>query len=206
MKAKKKGKGKYDLLVLETCLVESDISTWVIDSRTTNHVCFSLWSLHKSRELANEEYTMVVGTGARVSAKTMGEAKLQFATNKFLILRYVYFILGFRRNLIYVSKLNEQLFNVSFDNEIVYISNNGLNICYGYLDDELYFIIPTSKPFLNTEMFKMVEPKSRKQKIYHKDDTYLWHLRLGHININKIERLIKDEGPLRERKVGKLLV
>ena len=206
MKAKKKGKGKYDLLVLETCLVESDISTRVIDSRTTNHLCFSLWSLHKSRKLANEEYTMVFGIGARVSAKAVGEAKLQFATNKFLILRDVYFIPGFRINLIYVSKLNEQLFNVSFDNEIVYISKNGLNICYGYLDDGLYFIRPTSKPLLNTEMFKMVELKSKKQKIYHIDDTYLWHFRLGHININKIERLIKDEDPLRELKVGKLLV
>ena len=44
LKAKKKGKGKCDLLVLETCLVESDISTWVIDSGATNHVCFSLQS------------------------------------------------------------------------------------------------------------------------------------------------------------------
>ena len=93
---------------------------------------------------------MVFGTGARVSVRAMGDARLQFATNKFLILRDVYFIHGFRRNLIFVSRLNEQLFNVSFDNEIVSISNNGLNICYRYLDDGLYFIRPTSKPLLNT--------------------------------------------------------
>ena len=55
-------------------------------------------------------------------------------------------------------------------------------------------------------MFKLVEPKSKKQKISHKDDTYLWHLQLGHININMIERLTKDDGPLRELKVGSLLV
>ena len=38
MKDKKKGKGKYNILVLETCLVESDILTWVIDLGATNHV------------------------------------------------------------------------------------------------------------------------------------------------------------------------
>ena len=114
MKPNKKGKGKYDSLVLETCLVESDISTWVIDSVATNHVCFSLQSLHKSRELVDEEYTKVFGTGARVSTRAVGEAMLQFATNKFLILRDVYFIPSFRRNLIFVSRLNEQLFNFFF--------------------------------------------------------------------------------------------
>ena len=141
---------------------------------------------------------MVVRTELRVSARAVGETRLQFATNKFLILRDVYFIPDFRRNSIYVSRLN------SFDNEIVCISKNGLNICYGYLDNGLYFIRPISKPLLNTEMFKVVEPKSKKQNISHKGDTYLWHLRLGHININKIERLTKDEGPLRELKVGSL--
>ena len=34
---------------------------------------------------------------------------------------------------------------------------------------------------------------------------YLWHLRLGHINLDRIERLIKD-GPLRELRVGTLPV
>ena len=172
----------------------------------TNHVCFSLQSLHKSKELPDGEYTMVIGTGARISARAVGEARLQFTTNKFLILRDVYFIPGFKRNLIYVSRLNEQLFNVSFDNEGVSISKNGLNICYGYLDNGLYFIKPISKPLLNIEMFKVAKPKSKKQKISQKDDTYLWHLRLGHININMIERLTKDEGPLRQLKVGSLPV
>ena len=55
-------------------------------------------------------------------------------------------------------------------------------------------------------MFKVVEPKSKKQKISHKDDTYLWHIRFNHININKRERLTKDDGPLMELKVSSLPV
>ena len=38
---KKKNKGKYDLLVLEACLVEDDTSTWIVDSGATNHICSS---------------------------------------------------------------------------------------------------------------------------------------------------------------------
>ena len=34
---------------------------------------------------------------------------------------------------------------------------------------------------------------------------YLWHLRLGHINLDRITRLVKD-GPLRDLSVGSLPV
>ena len=48
-------------------------------------------------------------------------------------------------------------------------------------------------------------PKPKKQKVLHNDDTYLWHPRLGHISLDRINRLVKD-GPLKELKVGKLPV
>ena len=117
----------------------------------------------------------------------------------------VYYIPGFRRNLISVSRLYEQLFKVSFNDKVVIISRKGLNICSVILDNGLYFLRPTFNTLLNTEMFKVEQPKSKKQKISPDDNTYLWHLRLGHINLNRIERLVK-EGPLRELKVGTLPV
>ena len=41
---------------------------------------------------------MVFGTSVKVSTRAVGEARLQFAVNKFLMLRDFYSILGFRRN------------------------------------------------------------------------------------------------------------
>ncbi|PON89309.1 hypothetical protein TorRG33x02_148520, partial [Trema orientale] len=70
-----KKKGKYDLLVLEDCLVEEDlfdISSEIVDSGATNHVCSSFQILSSSRELADGEFTMRVGNGAKVSAKAVG--------------------------------------------------------------------------------------------------------------------------------------
>ena len=38
----KENEGKFDLLGLETCLVEHDKFAWILDSGATNHVCSSL--------------------------------------------------------------------------------------------------------------------------------------------------------------------
>ena len=37
-KAGKENQGKYDLMVLETFIVENNDSTWILDSRATDHV------------------------------------------------------------------------------------------------------------------------------------------------------------------------
>ena len=55
---------------------------------------------------------------------------------------------------------------------------------------QLIYVKPSeTKAILNTEMFKTVETQNKRKKI--SQNTYLWHLRLGHINLNRIERLVK---------------
>ena len=48
---KDKKRGKFDLLVLETLLVENDSSVWIVDSGATNHICSSLQTLSSSTPL-----------------------------------------------------------------------------------------------------------------------------------------------------------
>ena len=85
--------------------------------------------ISSSRELANRDVTMRVGSGKVVSAKAVGVARLNFR-NKFLVLNNVIFIPGFRINLIFVSMLHEQLFSICFINNDIVISRNGLDICH----------------------------------------------------------------------------
>ena len=116
------------------------------------------------------------------------------------------FILFWISNGILVSKLHEQFVYVSFDIDFVSIYKNGMNICFGYVDNGIYFIKPIFNNLLQTKMFKVTKPTHKRRKISNdNNDTYLGHLRLGHINIDRIERLAKD-GPLRELKVSTLLV
>ena len=37
------------------------------------------------------------------------------------------------------------------------------------------------------------KPSHKKAKVRTDKETYLWYLRLGHINQNRIERLVKDD-------------
>ena len=46
-----------------------------------------------------------------------------------------------------------------------------------------------TKAILNTEMFKTAETQNKRQKI--SPNIYLWYLRLGHIDLNRTERLVK---------------
>ena len=80
-----------------------------------------------------------------------------------------------------------------------------MNICSINLEKWLYALSPNTQILLNSEMFKVEQLKSKKQKIYYDNDTYLWHLRLGHINLDRINILLKD-GLLREINVGTLPV
>ena len=98
--------------------------------------------LSSSRELADRDVTMRFGSGEVILAKTMGVAHLNFR-NKFIILNDVFFIPGFRRNLISVSMLHEQSFSISFINNEIVISRNGLDICHAKLENGLYVLRPT---------------------------------------------------------------
>ena len=65
---------------------------------------------------------------------------------------------------------------------------------------------PTKRSLNHSKLFKLEHPKSNKrQKVSHSDNKYLWHLRLAHINLDRINRLVKD-GPLRKLNVGTLPV
>ena len=109
---KEKKKGKFDLLVLEACLVEDNSSSWIVDSGATNHVCFDLQMLSSWRDLQEKELTLRVRTWAFVLPRAVGEAKFYFTKNKFLSLKDIYFIPNFKRNLIYVSKSLEQFYSI----------------------------------------------------------------------------------------------
>ena len=72
---------------------------------------------------------------------------------------------------------------------------------------KLAFLLHAFEPESNhTEIFRVAKPKSNKrQKLSNDNETYLWHLRLGHISLDRINRLIKD-GPLKDLIVGSLSI
>ena len=65
-------------------------------------------------------------------------------------------------------------------------------IYFGNFEDGLYILTPDKHELYNSELDNNSHVKSLKRKFSSTSDAYLWHLRLGHINSNRIKRLIKD--------------
>ena len=64
-------------------------------------------------------------------------------------------------------------------------------IWFGNIVDCLYILTPDKHELYNFELDNNSHVKSLKRKFPSTSDAYLWHLHLGHINSNKIQRLIK---------------
>ena len=58
--------------------------------------------------------------------------------------------------------------------------------------DGLYILTPDKHELYNSDLDNNSHVKSLKRKFPSTNDAYIWHLRLGHINSNRIQRLIKD--------------
>ena len=65
-------------------------------------------------------------------------------------------------------------------------------IYFGNIVDGLYILTPDKHELYNSELDHDSHVKSLKRKFLSTNEAYLWHLHLGHINPNRIQRLIKD--------------
>ena len=65
-------------------------------------------------------------------------------------------------------------------------------IYFGNIVDGLYILTPDKHELYNYELDNDSHVKSLERNFPFTNDAYLWHLHLGHINPNRIQRLIKD--------------
>ena len=121
---------------------------------------------------------------------SVGDMDLHFDNCRILVLKDCYYVPKFRRNLISVSYLFEQDYSTTFNKNVI-INKNNKQICKGSLINSLYFLYPKSFSLDDT---KIIEPVHKWLRLS-TNKNYLWHLRLGHINLDRIKRLVKH-GPL----------
>ena len=184
---KKPGMG--DLLVVEACLLENFKDKWIIDSGATNHFCYSLQWFKHSTSIEGQRY-LKLGNGELISVKAIGPVVLFFENNKTLCLEDCLFVPDFKRNLVFVSCLVEHGLTLQF-NSLVSIRSKSFFIYSGDLMNNFYFLSLLS---YDIKVIEIVENEhnhlAKKRKV--SNETYLWHLRLGHINPNRIHGLVKS--------------
>ena len=74
----KKKPGMSDLNVVEACLVENYNDKWIIDSGTTNHVCYSLQRFKQNSCFNKGQKSLTLGNGECVSVMAIGVVELSF--------------------------------------------------------------------------------------------------------------------------------
>ena len=181
-------------LVTESFSVVLSTSTWCVDTGATDHVCNSLQGFQETRRLSDGEIMVFMGNAAKVAAVAVRDVVLSFDNNRKLILRNCLYVLSFRKNLVSVSMLAKDGYSVSFGNTVV-ISKGKNSICHGTLEGNLYIIDPKTLTVHNMVMNNSTSNSCKRKEPSQLNQTYLWHLRLGHINLRRIQRLVND-GPL----------
>ena len=111
--------------------------------------------------------------------------------SRVLILEDCLYVSNVRKNLVSATYLGKHGYCVILKDNVV-IKKGKVFICYGNIVDGLYILTPDKHELYNSELDNNSHVKSLKRKLPSTSDAYLWHLRLGHINSNRIQRLIKD--------------
>jgi hypothetical protein len=137
-------------------------------------------------------------TSATVVATAIGTFYLELSSSRTLVLDKCLYVLEVRRNLIFVSRLGCSRYSFLFTAKLIVKFNNKF-VASGILQDGLYVIssIDNSVNCIENDNADNVLSLKRKRDV---NPAYMWHLRLGHINIDRINRLVRD-GPLKPSKV-----
>jgi hypothetical protein len=172
------------VFVIEVNLSLTNSTSWVLDTGCSSHICNSLQGLRRSRCLNKGEYYLRVGNGARVAAVAVGTFCLDLPSGKTIELNNCYYVPVLIRNIISVSLLLEQGYEIKLKGNGCSISHSGESYGTGKIINGL-IVLEVNDNILHVE-------QTNKRKRDDLNFTYLWHLRLGHINENRINKLYKD--------------
>ena len=133
---------------------------------------------------------LTLADGSRIPVVIVGVFNLCF-NSKVLILKDCLYVPNIHRNLISATYLGKHGYYIILKHNVV-IKNDKVFICSGNIVDGLYILSPDKHALYNSKLDNNSHVKSLKRKFPSTNDAYLWHLHLGHINPNRIQRLIKD--------------
>ena len=129
-----------------------------------------------------------MGTGATIAATAIGTFCLELSSSRTLVLDECLYVLEVRKNLISVLRLGCSGYSFLFTAKLIVKFNNKF-VASGILQDG-YVInsIDNSLNCIENDNAASMLSLKRKRDV---NPTYMWHLRLDHINIDEINRLVR---------------
>ncbi|MBE2321141.1 GAG-pre-integrase domain-containing protein, partial [Solirubrobacter sp. CPCC 204708] len=167
----------------------SDASSWVLDTGASSHICNNIKELRGSRRLGQDQVSLRVGNGASVAALAVGTCDLNLPSGHVMKLENCLFMPGIVRNIISVSTLTCSGYEFVFNRYSCTISIGNKSVGSGIYLNGLYFLNMDGSVNCLEDRH---DAKRHKRPQDEKDSTYVWHLRLGHISEERINKLGKD--------------
>ncbi|KAM1306817.1 hypothetical protein ACFX2H_009156 [Malus domestica] len=141
-----------------------------------------------SRTLHNGEMVVRVGNGTKISAKAIGTYMLKLPSGEVLELKNCLYFPSCIKNLISISKLLRDGHSVLFDKMSCTLYLNGRIISHGNMIEGL-FHLETNSGMHCIESGNTSKPKRAREEV---NQGRMWHLKLGHVNLDKIRKMSKD--------------
>ena len=176
--------------LLEICSVQNPTNPWCVDSGCTNHICNTLQGFEETRKLNEGDLFLTLADGSKIPVVAVSVYNLCFES-RVLILEDCLYVPNVHRNLISATYLGKHGYCVILKDNVV-IKKDKVFICSGNIVDGIYILTSDKHELYNSKLDNNSHVKSLKRKFPSTSDAYLWHLHLGHINSNRIQRLIKD--------------
>ena len=179
----------------ESMYLEFSTSTWRIDSGATVYIANSLQGFRSKRMLPSGRRSIRVATGKEASVKAIGDLHLELTNGFVLILRDVLFVPSLRRNLISVSRLDDENIHSHFGDHKCVIQCNDKDVGLAVRRDMLYLLSPCNVVNLveASDSVLVTSNSNKRKRNDGETSSKLWHCRLGHISRGRIELLVKAE-------------
>ncbi|KAK1693749.1 hypothetical protein QYE76_010446 [Lolium multiflorum] len=154
---------------------------WVFDSGCTNHMTGGRGVLDQFIEDINKKSSITFGDNSK--GKVLGYGKV--AISKDLCLETVMLVESLGYNLLSIYHLADVGYNSYFTNYCVKVfrSDNLKLVLVGYVENNLY-VVDLSKESSSHSTCLMATKH---------DEGWLWHRRLGHVNMRNLKQLLKGE-------------
>ena len=151
---------------------------WIIDSGATSHMTPNIELIKNIKE---EQRQISLADETYISSEGIGEIQLKNGKDQKLIMKDVLYVPKLKGNLISVSKLTEQNFELTFNKREGFIKNENGELLITAKKQKNFYIVKTEDS--NQDIVYKVKENS---KLY-------WHKRLGHTNERYMDMMLKHQ-------------
>ncbi|KAK1424234.1 hypothetical protein QVD17_19555 [Tagetes erecta] len=162
-------------------------NTWVLDTRCGTHIYNLLQGFKRSKNLKKGDISLYMGNGAQVQVEAKGDFVLKLPSGLEVILHDILYAPSLTRNIISVSLLRQFGYDFNFVDNAIDVSLIGIFYFKALPYNGIYKLVHDNTSFDNM----LYQSYTKKLKL-DLSKTFIWHCRLGHISIGRINTLQKN--------------